>query len=413
MSSMPRAAAFDSTLQLIRDPYRFISRRCKQLNTEVFYTRILLQPTICMTGAKAAELFYNPDHFVRNGAAPEFLQATLFGKGGVQGLDGAAHQHRKALFLYLLAPQQLTRLMHEVTNCWPEASAQWQKRGTIVLYDEIQLLLTKAVCRWAGISVPQEELPLRTQQLVSLFDEAGSIKHFRSRQARKKAEEWLSGLINDVRNRKTDPDESALSIIAYHRELDGSLLPLTVAAVELLNLLRPIIAASVFVVFVAHAIHEFPFCREPLAAGDGRFQEWFIQEVRRYYPFFPAVAARVREDFEWEGFRFKSGCRTLLDLYGTNHDPNLWENPEQFHPERFSHEKITAFNHIPQGGGNVQIHHRCPGEAVVMAIMKVSIDFLVNQLAYKIPPQDLRINMHRLPALPCSRFVMTDVTSRQ
>lgn len=412
MSSMPRAAAFDSTLQLIRDPYRFISRRCKQLASEVFYTRILLQPTICMTGAKAAELFYNPEHFIRNGAAPEFLQATLFGKGGVQGLDGAAHQHRKALFLYLLAPQQLTRLIHEVTNCWPEASAQWQQQGTIVLYDEIQLLLTKAVCRWAGISVPQDELALRTKQLVSLFDEAGSIKHFRSRHARKKAEEWLSGLINDVRNRKTDPNESALSIVAYHRELDGSLLPLPVAAVELLNLLRPIIAASVFVVFVAHAIHEFPFCREPLAEGDGRFQEWFIQEVRRYYPFFPAVAARVREDFEWQGYRFKHGCRTLLDLYGTNHDPELWKNPEQFNPERFSYEKITAFNHIPQGGGNIQTHHRCPGEAVVVAIMKVSIDFLVNQLAYKIPPQDLRINMQRLPALPYSRFVMADVTRR-
>src|SRR5438874_6581565 len=37
--------------------------------------------------------------FQRAGAAPEALRATLFGKGGVQTLDGASHRRRKALFV--------------------------------------------------------------------------------------------------------------------------------------------------------------------------------------------------------------------------------------------------------------------------------------------------------------------------
>ena len=101
MSSIPRDPAFDSTLHLLRNPYTFISARCTLLASDVFYTRILLQPTICMTGSKAAELFYNPEYFIRQGAAPELLQATLFGKGGVQGLGGPGHQQSKTPVRYL------------------------------------------------------------------------------------------------------------------------------------------------------------------------------------------------------------------------------------------------------------------------------------------------------------------------
>lgn len=106
-SSMPRDPAFDSTLALLKNPYQFISARSQRIGCSVFRTRILLQPTICMTGAKAAELFYDSCRFTRIGAAPEPLQATLSGKGGVQGLDGSSHRHRKAMFLSLLTPEQV------------------------------------------------------------------------------------------------------------------------------------------------------------------------------------------------------------------------------------------------------------------------------------------------------------------
>lgn len=245
---------------------------------------------------------------------------------------------------------------------------------------------------------------------MSLFDEAGSLRHVRSRLARSKAEQWLSGLIDDVRTgRLKAPEESALSVIACHREGNDSLLPLRVAAVELLNVLRPTIAVSVFVAFAAHAMHEFPFCLGPLQAGYARYLEWFVQEVRRYYPFFPAVAARVRETFEWQGLRFERGRRVILDLFGTDHDPAVWSDPEAFRPERFGDQKVTPFNFIPQGGGDVRAHHRCPGEGVAVAVMKVSVNFLV-RLRYQVPSQDLRIDFQRLPAIPRSGFVIADVT---
>ncbi|HYG45392.1 MAG TPA: cytochrome P450, partial [Bordetella sp.] len=68
-TAIPALPAFDSTWAFFSDPYRFISRQCRALNTDVFQTRLLLAPTLCLTGSRAAELFYDSSRFQRHGAA--------------------------------------------------------------------------------------------------------------------------------------------------------------------------------------------------------------------------------------------------------------------------------------------------------------------------------------------------------
>lgn len=104
MKPIPRDIKFDSTLALLADPYEFVSKRCRRYGADLFETRLLLRSTICMTGPKAARLFYDPDRFMRRGAMPGRIQKTLLGKGGVQGLDDAAHRHRKRMFMSLRRP---------------------------------------------------------------------------------------------------------------------------------------------------------------------------------------------------------------------------------------------------------------------------------------------------------------------
>ncbi len=60
-----------------------------------------------MTGPEAARLFCDPNLFVRQGAMPKAIQKTLLGEGGVQGLDGRPHRHRKHLFMSLMSPDQI------------------------------------------------------------------------------------------------------------------------------------------------------------------------------------------------------------------------------------------------------------------------------------------------------------------
>ncbi len=400
---------FDSTLALRADPYRFIGRQCALAGRDLFATRVLLKRTICVTGAAAAEVFYDPERFERAGAAPDLLRATLFGDRGVQTLDGPEHKLRKALFMTVLEPSSIDRLVAIVRRRWREAAEDWAGRD-IELYPALQELLTRGVCRWAGVPLGRTEVHERARQLTALFDQtANSLSgHLRSRGARRTLERWLANLVREQRRRSDLPAEpTILQTFASFPDLSGKLLAPRVAAVEILNVLRPIVAVSVFIVFAAHAMHVHASVRQNLLHGSPRYPEWFVQEVRRWYPFFPAVIARVREPgFVWNGQRFDAGMRAILDLYGTNHDPRTWRDADAFRPERFATTSITPFNFVPQGGGDAATNHRCPGEATTVALMHMAVDFLAKELRYEVPPQDLTLDYTRLPALPRDRFVL-------
>ncbi len=144
---------------------------------------------------------------------------------------------------------------------------------------------------------------------------------------------------------------TALHEMAFHTQEDGSQLDSRMATIELMNVLRPIVAISYFLVFSALALHEHPKYKEWPRSGSDREREMFVQEVRRYYPFGPFVGALVKKDFEWNNCEFKKGTSVLLDVYGTNHDPRLWDHPEEFRPERFAEREENPFDLIPQGGG--------------------------------------------------------------
>src|SRR5690606_211478 len=134
-----------------------------------------------------------------------------------------------------------------------------------------------------------------------------------------------------------------------------------------------------------------------------------VQEVRRFYPFFPFVVAKARKDFEWKGYGFKKGTRVFLDLYGTNHHRDSYKEPYQFNPDRFNDRAPSAFDLIPQGGGEHHSHHRCAGEGITVEAMKVGTQFLAASIDYVVPDQDLRLELDRFPALPKSRMVIREV----
>ena len=411
MPPIPHDLSLDSTLALLLDPYGFISKRCRRYGADLFQTRLLLRPTICMTGPEAAELFYRQDLFARRGAAPGRIQKTLLGQGGVQGLDGEAHRHRKQMFMSLMTPERIEELKERTADWWRTYARKWATMERVTLYDEMQELLTRSVCGWAGVPLPEADVGRRAAELTALFDYAGSVgpKHWWSRLSRRRSESWIEGIVEQIRTGDLSPPEgSAARVIATWRDQDGALLSPRIAAVELLNILRPAVAVSVFVVFAAHALHRFPACRRELQTG-GDYPELFVQEVRRFYPFFPAVMARTRHKFEWNGYRFPGGRQVMLDLYGTNRDPRTWDAPEEFRPERFRRWDGNPFNFIPQGGGNHDLNHRCPGEWITIELMKVSCEFLAANIEYDLPDQDLQIDVTRLPAVPKSRFVMCNV----
>lgn len=410
--TIPKDGCMDNTHKLLSEGYMFIPNRCRKFHTKIFETRLLGQKVICMSGEKAAEIFYDKNYFTRENAIPKRIQETLFGKKSIQTLDGAAHDHRKLLFMSMMTPAQIDLLAHYTKSQWQVNSKLWERKDQIILFDEATKILFRAACKWAGVPIIKSEVNQRAKDMSAMVDAFGAVglRHFEGRCARNRSECWAKNLVEAIRaGRFVAPKNSPLHLITWHRELDGELIDTQSAAVELINILRPITAIATYITFSALALHMYPNYKEKLQQMEGNYLHMFVQEVRRFYPFGPFLGAKVRSDFTWSGYQFTKGTLVLLDIYGTNHDPTTWENPNEFRLEHFQYWDGNPFDFIPQGGGKHEGGTRCPGEWITIELLKISIDFLANHIEYHVPLQDLSYALNRIPAIVKSKFLISNV----
>src|SRR4051794_7043449 len=403
---MPR---LENGLQFIAKGYGWLPDKRRAAGRRTVATRLGGLPVTGIEGPDAARFLYDEDHVRRAHAIPEPVQGTLFGKGAVHTLDGEAHRVRKAMFVALLMREDgIASLVERVTAAWDDAVEEWSRRPRIVLFDEAGTVLAGAVCRWAGIPVSDDEVPAVARDLMALVDgfATGGPRHVRARRARGRREAWLAQLVESVRAGTVHvPAGAPGGGGAGHRDADGEQLDPRVAAVELLNIIRPTTAVAWFVAFSGHALIRWPVNRKRLAEGDPEFAEAFAHEVRRFYPFAPFIGGRAPREIEWDGERIPKNSMVLLDLYGQNHDPDLWGDPYSFRPERFLGGEIGAFDLVPQGGGDPRSNHRCPGEQIAVALL-AALAVRLARLDFDVPEQDLSISLRRIPTRPASGVVL-------
>jgi len=77
-----------------------------------------------------------------------------------------------------------------------------------------------------------------------------------------------------------------------------------------------------------------------------------IKESLRLYPPIHIGNRRVAEEMKFSQGTVPAGERMFYSIYLTHRDPAIWENAEQFCPERFSRgRKTPPFSYVPFGGG--------------------------------------------------------------
>jgi fatty-acid peroxygenase len=389
----------DRSLALLRNGYPYLAHVRSRAGAAAPDVRLFGRRTTVVSGPAGVRLFYNEAVMRRRRAIPRPLLHTLFGRGAVHGLDDVEHRHRKGLFLELLTPDAATEIAKIADELW-RARPGNAPLDPVTAFPAAVDVHCAAACRWAGVppAATDRKLAADLAAIVDGFGSAGR-RQLGAWRARRRVDKWARRFVARVRGRHLDvPEGSALARVARYRGPDGKPLPVRVAAVELINLLRPTVAVAYFVAFAAHALTADAALRARLAGGDEQDLAAFADEVRRYYPFVPMLAARVRHATRFQRRVLPRGRRVLLDVYGTLHDPAHWPDPDAFDIDRFRSGPVDPDAFVAQGGGNPATGHRCPGEGVATELIEIATRWLLD--SGQLEAASTRIPLDRMPTRP-------------
>lgn len=407
MKEPPEDPLPDSTLALAWEGYRFVSNRLRRFRADVFSCRLLLQKAVCIGGPEAASLFYDNDSVNRKDVTPARIKKTLLGEGGLHGLDGSSHRRRKDLFLALMGPHSLHPFKSILTDNLSRRARAWEPNSRIDLFAESQIVLFCTMCEWAGVPLQSDEMTRRVADGAAMVDAFGGIgwRHWKGRLARRRSERWMEGIVAATRSGTLNPlPGSALERISCFRDTEGDLLPVEVAAVELLNVIRPALAIPYFLDLAAVKLSGNSDLRGQIVSSD-EMLDGFVQEVRRFCPFTPFLGARTCREIEWQGFRIPSDTLLILDVYGIHRDERIWRDASSFAPQRFQDITDYSSSLLQQGGGNHANGHRCAGEWFTIEALKIFSRELA-RMTYTVDPASPSFSRTRIPSRPVPRVAL-------
>nr|AER39766.1 CYP81A20-4 [Festuca rubra subsp. commutata] len=99
-----------------------------------------------------------------------------------------------------------------------------------------------------------------------------------------------------------------------------------------------------------------------------------ISETLRLYPAAPLLLPhQTYVDCKIGGHTIPSGTMLICNAYAIHRDPNVWEDPLEFKPDRFEDGKAEGLFMIPFGMGR----RKCPGEAMALRTMGLVLGALI------------------------------------
>ncbi|XP_071823155.1 cytochrome P450 3A24-like [Apostichopus japonicus] len=117
------------------------------------------------------------------------------------------------------------------------------------------------------------------------------------------------------------------------------------------------------------------------------YLDCFVRESLRMYP--PAAGLERyndKGDIVIKDLLIPEGFRVYVPVYAIHHDPEIWDNPEEFRPERFNKEnrsKIHPVSWLPFGDGP----RSCIGMRLAMMEMKFAVVRLLQEFKIETCPE--------------------------
>ena len=332
---------------------------------------------------------------------------------GVLVTDGAEHDHYRELMEPPLHPSRLpsyTKMMIKQTD---RVSSMWKDGEVIDMLIEsrkialliiMQTLFTKDI----GDDLPHLWNPiLKAIKFISpgMWILWRSIPRPGYKTALKELDEYLYRIIADRRMGGFEQDllQHLIDAGLTDHVIRDQMLTMLIAGHDTSTALL----AWTFALLGQHPAVHRRLLEEVDTVNQSPLLNRVIQESLRLYPPIHIGNRRVAEEIEFHDGTIPAGERMFYSIYLTHRDPAIWQNAEEFCPERFAHgRKTPPFAYIPFGGGP----RACIGAAFGQAEARVVLAHLLKTHTFEF--MNHRIHAHMGATLEPRPGVRMRVTRR-
>tara|TARA_B100001750_G_scaffold69162_1_gene55200 strand:- start:919 stop:2106 length:1188 start_codon:yes stop_codon:yes gene_type:complete len=211
---------------------------------------------------------------------------------------------------------------------------------------------------------------------------------------RKQTDELIGQLIRD-RASSDDRGDDILSMLLEAEYDDGSRMDELEVRDQLLSILSAgHETTAIAMAWTLYWLHRHPEklnrlledISEQAPTGDPEaltqipYLDAVVNESLRIHPVLPDLARKLRKDTELMGCKLKAGTAVGAVAFLTHRDPEIYEDPDEWIPERFLDHKFSPFEFYPFGGGN----RRCIGAAFASFEAKVVLGTLLSAYHFEL-----------------------------
>ena len=315
---------------------------------------------------------------------------------GVLIVDGEEHDHYRALMEPPLHPSQLAGYASMMTAQTDRVSSQWQDGGTVDLLVESRKIALLIIVQTLFSRDTWDDLPhiwtpiLKAIQYISpgawIFwrnmPRPGFKKHLQT------LDDYLYRIISDRRLGTFHPDLLQHLIDAGLSDgvIRDQMLTMLIAGHDTSTALL----AWTFALLGQHPDIHQRVVTEVDTLEKSPLLDQVIKESLRLYPPIHIGNRRVAEQAQFSEGNIPVGERMFYSIYLTHRDPSVWENAEDFCPERFAHgRKTPPFSYVPFGGGP----RACIGAAFGQAETRIVMARLLQTHSFQFTNRKIHAHM--------------------
>jgi cytochrome P450 len=354
-----------------------------------FTIRLLATPPFVVLSEpdQLEEVFKAPPDVLHPGEGARILEPVV-GRNSLILLDEDPHLHHRKLMLPAFHGQKMAELSGLMSDVAEREIATWPSDRAFTTHERFQALTLEIILRAAFGLDPGSRLDELRVLLTKILDFSAKPysvipalqRSYFGRgpwvgfvRMRERADELIYELIAERRADDTERDD-VLAMLLAARDEDGN----PMSDVELRDELMTLLVAGHETTASELAWAFERLAREPRvqrrlleeidAGEDDSYLTATVQETLRRRPVLPNAEPRlVKKPITVGGWEYPPDVCLIANAYLVHHDPDVYDAPYEFRPERFLGERPGTYTWIPFGGGR----RRCIGASFATVEMKI------------------------------------------